>query len=247
MSPFLKDYTLDQTSRECLRLCLMSVKTLEQAYSVLTTTLQVQYRFPKELAEFPSQSFYEGKLKTRADSSVVEPLLLSAFPWIAGSNGLPYPVALVNCDAEESEGGRSKSNQGQVDAVIEVLKLLSTRREGLPESSHQLNLPKATVLTPYTAQVRLLKQRLQGRADVFTVDSFQGRESDIIVFSSVRCNVLGDFGFLEDERRLNVMWTRAKLGLVLVGSKGMLERNQLWKKAVASARQVPVSVPVPLN
>ena len=51
----------------------------------------------------------------------------------------------------------------------------------------------------------------------FTTTSFQGRESDIIIFSTVRCNVEG--GFLDDPRRLNVMWTRARLALIIAGDR----------------------------
>ena len=102
--------------------------------------------------------------------------------------------------------------------------------------------PKITVLTPYAKQVSELKSRVPNDVGVFTIDSFQGRESDVIIFSTVRCNVERDIGFVEDERRLNVMWTRAKLALIIVGDKPTLaEKSGLWKRALDSC--VPVTLP----
>jgi hypothetical protein len=107
--------------------------------------------------------------------------------------------------------------------------------------------PKITVLTPYTKQVSELRSRVPNDvAEAFTIDSFQGRESDLIIFSTVRCNVERDIGFVEDERRLNVMWTRAKLALVIVGDRATLtERSGLWKRALDSC--VPVALPEELE
>jgi hypothetical protein len=57
---------------------------------------------------------------------------------------------------------------------------------------------------------------------VFTVDSFQGSECDIVILSFVRSNYSYRVGFLNDYQRLNVALTRAKHMLLCVGCAATL-------------------------
>ena len=111
------------------------------------------------------------------------------------------------------------------------------------------------IIAPYAAQIKLLtrlfnsdaayKQRFKDvlgdqlamqleQVEVKTVDGFEGREKEIIIFSTVRNNSQGQIGFLADRRRLNVGLTRAKRGLFVIGS---LQTLQSSKSVLARARK----------
>ena len=67
-------------------------------------------------------------------------------------------------------------------------------------------------VSPYQGQVQKLKESLTAlelQDNVRTIDSWQGREKEYMIFSAVRCNSEGNVGFLENERRTNVALTRA--------------------------------------
>ncbi|PPQ66641.1 hypothetical protein CVT24_006933 [Panaeolus cyanescens] len=201
------------------------------------TMLDVQYRSPQQLNEFPSQEFYEGKLQTSDRNAMVANFLSeSAFPWPLSTDGNIIPAVFVQCSSEE-DGGRSKKNEGQAELIQKLCPLITRLKDGAVEDERISNL-KTTVLSPYTKQIQELRKRLPGSITCSTVDSFQGRESDIVIFSTVRCNSNAEVGFLEDPRRLNVMWTRARLALIIVGDRTTLSANQLWKRALDACIEV---------
>jgi hypothetical protein len=114
-----------------------------------------------------------------------------------------------------------------------------------------LNGEDIGVIAPYAAQVSLLTRLFrrdsryaerfqitlgQKRAaqlaavEIGTVDGFEGREKEVVVFSTVRNNPRGQLGFLADRRRLNVGLTRAKRGLFVVGSLNTLRSGKVAKQ-----------------
>jgi superfamily I DNA and/or RNA helicase len=88
------------------------------------------------------------------------------------------------------------------------------------------------VIVPYKKQAEAIRRELRRRqtglseddllSRVATVDSFQGKELDIIIFGFTRSNAEGRIGFLTELRRLNVSLTRARRQLVLVGDSQTL-------------------------
>ncbi|KAF8631095.1 hypothetical protein AX17_005140 [Amanita inopinata Kibby_2008] len=231
---------LRPTVRNMGKALQVDVSMLERLYGHSTiipglqkTMLDVQYRFSPELNAFPSREFYEGRLRAGNEdsASILQPLSLTAFPWPV-RNGVVVPTVFIPCSAEEDMGGRSKSNIGQVGVVQKIIPLITKKNDG-----EETGL-SVTVLTPYTKQIQELRHCLPSAIISSTVDAFQGRESDVIVFSTVRCNTEGEIGFLDDPRRLNVMWTRARLGLVIVGDRRTMGTNELWKRAIEACTEV---------
>jgi len=62
-----------------------------------------------------------------------------------------------------------------------------------------------------------------------SIDNFQGEESDIVVTSLVRSNAQGSIGFLKEEQRVNVLLSRAKHGMYLLGNSKTLRLSQKGK------------------
>lgn len=101
------------------------------------------------------------------------------------------------------------------------------------------------IISPYKNQVRTLKdlvfrllrsycdiQSPQEYVEINTVDAFQGREKEIIIFSCVRSSKEGSLGFVSDYRRMNVAITRAKHCLFVIGNENTLSRDKNWNSLV---------------
>ena len=83
------------------------------------------------------------------------------------------------------------------------------------------------MVCPYLAQTRLIRKLIRqvgeykgekmNTLEVKSVDGFQGREKEIIIYSTTRCNAEGRLGFVSDNKRVNVALTRAKRGIIVVG------------------------------
>ena len=193
--------------------------------SVMLTT---QYRMHPVLREFPSARFYDNRLEDGCSAAERPPA--AGFLWPDWDRPMAFvPVEGVE---ESDEEGKSRFNRDEAGMVLDVVNHLLAGGDLAP---HDIG-----VISPYNGQVRELTRLFEsagGREkgqpyfglEIKSVDGYQGREKEIIVFSTVRANERGEVGFLADYRRLNVAITRAKRGLVLLGHPKTLRHDGTWR------------------
>ena len=146
------------------------------------------------------------------------------------------------------------TNQAEAEAVVQVLGQLAAH-----------GTSDLQVLAPYNKQVGILRKAIskargkgllphldsfglsQGRQELgATIDGFQGEEADVVVVSLVRNNHVtppGGVGFLSERPRLNVMLSRARRKLVLVGCWEFFVRRageQEWKDPTSPLHHLAV-------
>ena len=184
--------------------------------------LVTQYRMHPAIGNLISEVFYDGTL-VDGDSNRRRKFA-DAFPavvtWISTSRLR---------DKGESRSGDSFENPAEARVVAAVLDRI---RQG---GGWQGTL-RVGVITGYSGQVGRLRGVIDTAdsrrwprmtIDIATVDSFQGRECDVVIYSTVRSNPLRRIGFLRDYRRINVALSRARDLLVIVGDDFMMQNALL--------------------
>jgi tRNA uridine 5-carbamoylmethylation protein Kti12 len=209
----------------------------------IAKALYKQHRMHPAIADVVSHAFYKGKLLTD-DEAILRfgsmqspvmhthahipdtPITWINMPWVSDTIGM-----------KEGECSPRYTNEGEIKAVEEIIKQLKT-------TNAQDKKPSLAVLSPYSRQTRKLAELLESKRsttlknldnfssstedDTFckTVDSFQGNEADCIIISLVRNNshstISNSLGFLSDARRMNVLMSRAKWRLIIIGSLDFL-------------------------
>ncbi|KAL4063833.1 P-loop containing nucleoside triphosphate hydrolase protein [Scleroderma citrinum] len=157
---------------------------------------------------------------------------------------------------DRGDGGSptSKRNTFEVDMVLRMVRYLT--HQGYESKN-------IVVLTPYLGQLSMLRDALKDERDTIlndldlnalllhglwhtdtmkkkdriqlvTIDNYQGEESDIVIASLCRSNASNDIGFMHSPERLNVLISRARNGLILIGNSSTFERSKkggtLWSR-----------------
>ena len=172
------------------------------------------WRMHPDVCRFISQTSYEGRLdsmpqceRQRIDS-----------PGLAGTGLRWLPV--------EHEGNRGSSVE-EADRIAAELELLFKGTfTDFKGRERRLTWEDVLIVTPYNAQVRLLRAQLGPHARIGTVDKFQGQEAPVVIFSMATSS--GDdmprnVDFLYSRNRLNVAVSRAQALAVLAASPNLLE------------------------
>ena len=205
-----------------------NISLLERLIGILgenaSVRLSTQYRMHKQIMAFSSQEFYENSLQ--AHDSVAEHTL-EDLPGIENNELTSSPIEFIDTagasydECVEPEGD-SRYNPQEADLVVK--KVHALMEIGLPAS-------EIAVISPYSAQVRLLREKLkQPDLEIDSVDGFQGREKEAVVVSLVRSNSSSEIGFLEDVRRMNVALTRARRKLIVIGDSATITIDPFYQR-----------------
>jgi predicted RNA-binding Zn-ribbon protein involved in translation (DUF1610 family) len=189
-----------------------------------------QHRMHPEISGYISSASYDNQLENAPE--VLE------YEYVTRR---PFPVALHMVDTAGLRGGRERRgaggalrNDAEVRVCAQVVRILDERAD--PELS-------LAVIAMYADQVDRLRQALSRRhfrrqVRIDTVDSFEGREEDLVVISLVRSNERGRIGFLRVPNRLNVAISRARRLVVCVGDAATLRAGEetMYGRLVEAAK-----------
>lgn len=187
--------------------------------ATLARQLDIQYRMNQQIMAFSSHIFYN-------DTLVAHPTVathrLCDLPGVAENPLTATPVDFIDtAGADYTEtlepDGESRFNDGEAQVVQRKIEQLGDAG---------LNAAQISVISPYSAQVRLLRDRLKAHLEqgleIGSIDGFQGRENEAVIISLVRANGDGEIGFLADTRRMNVALTRARRKLIVIGDSATI-------------------------
>eukprot|EP00124_Ichthyophonus_hoferi_P000081 Ihof_evm1s3 gene=Ihof_evmTU1s3 len=186
------------------------------------------------ISQFPSAFFYANRL---LDDKCVEGVAYKQ-PYHDIKGLGPYCFLDVH-QGRELHVFSSLSNKEEADIAVGLFYLLCRTCPTIAFGG------RVGIVTPYKSQMTTITrtfQRVFGETilksvEIATVDSFQGREKDIVIFSCVRAHPSKGIGFLSDVRRMNVGLTRAKYSLFILGNTTALQQNDTWRALVEDARR----------
>ncbi|ODO06211.1 hypothetical protein L198_01443 [Cryptococcus wingfieldii CBS 7118] len=222
--------------------------------------LDTQYRMHPALSAFPSKTFYSSLLQDGTPASArpapKTAFLLADDPVADPFTGEMREVAerksmtFLSHEHQESAVMKSLANYGDAELVVDIV-------ADLLHKNPEMKVSDIGIITPYLGQIKVLQSSLYaletreklikllgeartdelGDIEIKTVDGFEGREKEVIIFSTVRCNSGGYIGFLGDWRRVNVGLTRAKRALIMVGNKRTLSTAKMGARSNDSLPQ----------
>ncbi|MDR2057247.1 MAG: AAA family ATPase [Dysgonamonadaceae bacterium] len=200
---------------------------ITQAYDFLFR----QGRMHPEISAFPSQHFYEGRLECAGLPHQLE----TNYPF---KRLRFYPVKPYEKDIS------NKSNSREATQVVAICKEIYEYYLSNGETFHPQCLG---IITPYRNQIALIRKYLQETSiDAFseitvdTVERFQGSQQDIIIYSfcvkndwqlAALPNKVEENGNIID-RKLNVVLTRARKQLHIIGNEELLRKNVIYRKLI---------------
>ena len=180
--------------------------------------LNEQFRMPEKIGNLISQLFYDEKLNNGYIKNTKNFIHQETLQWI-------------NIEGEHKRDGTSSYNEKEIDAIVQLVQMFNQKLS-------KMKLKKSIgIITPYSAQKRRIRKKIKdiefsniSNIKIDTVDSFQGEEAEIIIYSTVK--TYGNISFLIDKKRLNVAISRTQENLFFIGKKDFFYNFKTKKNEV---------------
>ena len=198
------------------------------------TFLDTQYRMNKEIADISSEIFYDNQLRT-ADMVANEKLDIDIDDAVLSKDNSVVFIDFKGSGTCHITHRGTHYNESEIRVIHGIISRIL----------QSTNNCEIGIITPYRLQREKIKEILGDISDlveVDTVDRFQGREKDVIIFSFVRAS--GNAGkFLNNHSRLNVAITRARKKLIILGNSDVLKTAPYTRKIFEKIERDHVIVP----
>jgi hypothetical protein len=220
LSPFVEaafensaNFSDSDIKKEVFRQTLLDRLLENNLPATCSSTLTRQHRMLAPIGELVSSVFYENRLESVRNERQLDL-----------SIALSHSVIWFNTSKfekrREHQSGTSLINALETQWIAKLLE----RIDFICTSSEKISKkPEISILTGYAAQKNHITARLDAlrlkniNVECHTIDAYQGREADVVIFSVTRSNASRKAGFLSDKRRINVALSRAREYLLIVG------------------------------
>ncbi|KAF8624034.1 hypothetical protein AX17_007240 [Amanita inopinata Kibby_2008] len=184
--------------------------------------------------------------------------------------GIRDNIVFINHDKPEDkplneldrDATSSKQNTHEAQMILKIVRYLGQQGYGTD---------KLVILTPYLGQLQNLRSALSKETDpvlndldshdlvcaglvtpaaasmnknpirLATIDNYQGEESDIVIVSLTRSNSEHDIGFMFSPERVNVLLSRARNALIMIGNSDTFmhakKGKELWSRLLELLRK----------
>ncbi len=229
--------------------CLKNIKLFENIYEDFAgvnvnfsdvdynpcTQLNEQRRLPPLISDMISSIFYETNFINIKKSPIkgdpfTHPEFLedNELIWI----DTPYASRSF---LEKKDSSRSIYNEGEIQLILKLLRKIKINKQFIQKKKN-LDI---VFLTPYNAQTNRLSKSLSSSSlggfdsrylstRCHNIDAYQGKQADVVIISLVRnntkSNLKGALGFLVEEPRLNVLFSRVKKRMIIIGCSKQFTR-----------------------
>lgn len=206
-----------------------------------------QGRMHHDIAEFPNQEFYNGKLSVvplpHQTIALAHPTVESPHAkWFAN-----HRVAFIDIPSPQ-QSASDKVNMMEAEVIA------ATVLDIYNQTSAYFDINKTVgIIVPYRNQISAVRNAIDAYGisilhdiTIDTVERYQGSQRDFIIYGftvqhAYQLNFLTSTSFYDGsvliDRKLNVAMTRARLHLLLFGNAHLLSRTPIYQRLIDYTKQ----------